>query len=176
MASERRRDDEDDDDVVIEHPNRKRAGSKVVRLLTVLLLLVSIFLLLVVTLGGWEYLQGGKLVQIAFIVLYVLAVVLLLRWNRGILPVVAASAIMLLIFAVVSAPGWFDRDQAGFGEPTIDADVLGLVCAILVPVQVALIIVSMLGFRQAWNVEVERRDGDRDEGDARRGRPSPAPA
>ena len=38
---------------------------------------------------------------------------------------------------------------------------LGLVCWLMVPVQVLLIIFSAQGFAQAWNVEVERRRGPR---------------
>ena len=34
---------------------------------------------------------------------------------------------------------------------------LGLVCAILVIVQIALYLGAMIAFRQKWNVEVERR-------------------
>jgi hypothetical protein len=73
-----------------------------------------------------------------------------------VLPLAAALAIVLLIFAAVSAPGWFDRDQPGFAEPTLDEGILGLVTALLVPVQLLLIAFAMSGFRQAWNVEVER--------------------
>ena len=36
------------------------------------------------------------------------------------------------------------------------SDVLGLLCTLLVPLQLALIVIAMQGFRQAWNVEVER--------------------
>ena len=81
----------------------------------------------------------------------------MLRWNRGILPVIAALAIILGIFAAVAAPGWFDRDAAGFAKPAVDADVLGLVCIVLAVVQLLLLVIAMIGFRQAWNVEVERR-------------------
>jgi len=35
--------------------------------------------------------------------------------------------------------------------------VLGIVTAVIIPVQALLIIFSMQGFLQAWNVEVERR-------------------
>ena len=71
------------------------------------------------------------------------------------LPLAAALAIVLLIFAAVSAPVWFDRDKPGFAEPTLDAGVLGLVTGLIVPVQLLLIAFAMSGFRQAWNVEVE---------------------
>jgi hypothetical protein len=79
-----------------------------------------------------------------------------LRWNRGVLPVAAALAIILLIFAAVAGPAWFDRDKAGFTEPTLNEDVLGLITFIIVPVQIFLIAFAMRGFQQAWNVEVER--------------------
>jgi presenilin-like A22 family membrane protease len=169
--------EEQDDDVVLEHPNRDKASSKSVRAAVVLVLLVSLGLMLVVTLGGWDELQGSKALLVGYLLVYVLAVYLVLRWNRGILPVIAALAIILGIFAAVSAPGWFDRDATGFAPPAIDADLLGLVCIVLAIVQLVLIVIAMLAFRQAWNVEVERR---RDGGPATqpppppRGAPAPA--
>jgi hypothetical protein len=63
---------------------------------------------------------------------------------------------VLLIFAAVAAPAWFDRDRPGFRDPTLDAETLGLLSAILVPVQLLLIAFAMRGFQQRWNVEVER--------------------
>ena len=41
------------------------------------------------------------------------------------LPVVAALAIILRIFAAVAGPAWFDRDKAGFTDPALDASMLG---------------------------------------------------
>jgi presenilin-like A22 family membrane protease len=154
------------DDPVIEHPNRHRAASKITKVLVVLLLLISAVLVLIVTLGGWDVLQGAKVIQVAYIVLYVLLAFLVARWNRGVLPVVAALAIVLLIFAAIAGPQWFERDKAGFADPSIDAGTLGLVTLLIVPVQALLIVVAMQGFRQAWNVEVERRPDET----ARRGR------
>jgi hypothetical protein len=144
-----------DPGVRIEHPNRRKAASKVTRAVVVLLLLVSAVLVAVVTVGGWELLQGAKALSIAYIVVYVVLAFFVLRWSRGVLPLAAALAIVLLIFAAVSAPAWFDRDQPGFAEPTIDAGILGLVSALIVPVQLLLIAFAMSGFRQAWNVEIE---------------------
>ena len=60
------------------------------------------------------------------------------------------------IFSAVAAPGWFERDADGFTDPALSADLLGLLCALLVPLQIALILVAMAAFRQAWNVETER--------------------
>jgi FtsH-binding integral membrane protein len=142
--------------VRIEHPNRRKAASKLTRAIVVLLLLVSAGLVAIVTIGGWDALQGAKAIQVGYIVVYVVLALFVLRWSRGVLPLAAALAIVLLIFAAVSAPAWFDRDKPGFAEPALDEGVLGLVTALIVPVQVLLIAFAMSGFRQAWNVEVER--------------------
>ena len=147
---------------VIEHPNRDKASSKATKAVVILLLLASAALMILVTVGGWEALVGAKVVQISYILIYLGMAYLVLRWNRGILPVAAALAIILLIFAAVSAPEWFDRDKAGFNDPTLDESILGLLTFILVPVQILLIGFAMRGFQQAWNVEVERHpDGSR---------------
>jgi presenilin-like A22 family membrane protease len=150
-------------DYVIEHPNREKASSKATKAVVVLLLLASAALMVIITLGGWDTLEGAKPLQIAYILLYVLIAFYVARWNRGVLPVAAALAIILLIFAAVSGPQWFDRDKTGFADPTLDEGILGLLTLILVPVQVLLIFFAMRGFSQAWNVEVERPvDGRRD--------------
>jgi hypothetical protein len=145
-----------DETVVIEHPNRGKASSQLTRLLVVVLLLASAFLVTVVTIGGWNTLEGAKPVQIAFILVYLVLAYFVARWSRGVLPLIAALAIILGIFAVVAAPAWFDRARDGFTDPALSSDLLGLVCVLIVAVQAALIVVSMQGFRQAWNVEVER--------------------
>jgi presenilin-like A22 family membrane protease len=145
------------DAVVIDHPNRRRAASRITQVLVVVLLLVSAVLIAVVTIGGWAELQGAKALQIAYIVLDVFMAFLVARWNRGVLPVAAALAIVMLIFALIAGPQWFERDKEGFAQPGLDASVLGLVTLLLVPVQALLVLAAMSGFRQAWNVEVERR-------------------
>jgi FtsH-binding integral membrane protein len=164
-------------EVSIEHPNRQKAAAKVTRAIVVLLLLASALLVAIVTVGGWDALQGAKALQIAYIVLYVVLAFFVLRWSRGVLPVAAALAIILLIFAAVSAPAWFDRDKPGFADPAIDEGILGLITALLVPVQLLLIAFAMSGFRQAWNVEVERpAEEPPPERPSRGGGPAPAPA
>ncbi len=145
-----------DPGVRIEHPNRAKAASKLTRMIVVLLLLVSAFLVTLVTIGGWDVLQGAKALQIAYIAVYLVIAFFVMRWSRGVLPLAAALAIVLLIFAAVSAPAWFDRDKPGFTDPAIDEGILGLITALLVPIQILLIAFAMSGFRQAWNVEVER--------------------
>jgi presenilin-like A22 family membrane protease len=158
-------------DVAIEHPNREKASSKVTRVVVVLLLLASAFVMIVISAGAWDALVGAKALQVFYILLYIGIAVMVVRWSRGVLPVAAALAIVLLIFALVSVPGWFERDKAGFTDPAIASDVVGILTALLVPLQLLLIAFAMRGFQQAWNVEVEHPDPP----PAARGR-EPAPA
>jgi energy-coupling factor transporter transmembrane protein EcfT len=142
--------------VIIEHPNREKASSKAARATVLLLLLASVVLMLIVTIGGWDALAGAKAIQIAYILIYLIIAFYVSRWNRGVLPVSAALAIILLIFAAVAVPGWVDRDDTGFSQPTINSGVLAIITALLIPIQVLLIAFAMRAFNQAWNVEVER--------------------
>jgi hypothetical protein len=164
-----------DPGVIIEHPNRRKASSKFTRSVVVLLLLVSAALVAIITIGGWDALEGAKFLQIVYIIVYFVLAVFVLRWSRGVLPLAAALAIILLIFAAVSAPAWFDRDKTGFTNPALDSDILGLLTALVVPVQLLLIAFAMSGFRQAWNVEVERHDEPPPDRQESRG-PAPAAA
>jgi presenilin-like A22 family membrane protease len=146
-----------DDEVRIEHPNREMASSKATRAVVIFLLLVSAALVAIVTVGGWSALQGLQGVQVAYIVLYLVMAYYVARWSRGVLPVAAALAIILLIFAAVSGPEWFDRDKTGFDDPALDSGLLGLITLLIVPVQLLLIAFAMRAFTQEWHVEVERR-------------------
>jgi hypothetical protein len=172
MAEQRR------DDVRLEYPNREKASSKATKAIVVLLTLISAALMTVVTIGGWDALQGAKAVQIAYILVYLLVAFYIARWRSGMLPVIAALATIMLIFAAVSAPEWFSRDKDGFDDPALSAGFLGLVTIIIVPLQLLLIAFAMSGFRQNWHVEVERRAGrdQRDDYDDYEGRRDPAPA
>ncbi|HYF24492.1 MAG TPA: hypothetical protein VD931_02015 [Baekduia sp.] len=147
-------------DVVIEHPNREKASSKATKATVILLLIASVVLVLIVTIGGWDALEGAKSVQVAYVVIYLVMAYFVGRWNRGVLPVIAALAIVLAIFAAVATPEWFDRTKDGFTSPSLDENILGTITAIIVPAQLLLIGFAMRGFQQAWNVEVERRVGD----------------
>ena len=164
------------DGVRIEHPNRDKAASKVTRIVVVLLLLASAGLLAIITWGGWDTLEGAKALQIAYILVYLVMAFYVARWNRGVLPVAAALAIIMLIFAAVSAPQWFDRDKEGFANPTLDEGILGLLTALMIPLQLLLIAFAMRGFQQAWNVEVEQAPEPRDEREPASGGREPAPA
>jgi hypothetical protein len=145
-------------DVLITHPNRDKSVVQATRATVILLLLVSVALILVVTIGGWSVLQGALPVQFGYIVVYLLLAFYAGRWNRGVLPVSAALAVLLAIFALVAGPGWFDRDHTGFAQPSLNAGLLGLLTLLLIPVQMLLVAFAMRGFSQGWNVELERRD------------------
>ena len=145
-----------DANVVVEHPNRGKPASQLTRMLVILLLFATAVLLALITVGGWSTLEGAKPVQVLFILAYLLLAWFVARWSRGVLPMIAGLAVILGIFAAVSAPDWFARDKAGFTDPGLSSSVLGLLCALLVPVQAALIVIALQGFRQQWNVEVER--------------------
>jgi K+-sensing histidine kinase KdpD len=142
----------------LEHPNRSKSSSRSTKWVTVGLLVLTAVLVLIVTIGGWEALQGAQVVQVAYILLFLLLAFLVARWRSGVLPVIAALAMILLIFAAISGPQWFDRDGRGFADTTLPAELLGFVTLLIVPVQVLLIGAAMSGFRQKWNVEVEVDD------------------
>jgi lysylphosphatidylglycerol synthetase-like protein (DUF2156 family) len=144
--------------VIVTHPNRDKPVVQATRATVVVLLLVSAALVLIVTVGGWNLLEGAIPVQIGYVAVYLIFAFYAARWNRGVLPISAVLAVLLLIFAAVAAPGWFDRDKSGFAQPTINAGLLGVLTLLIVPVQILLVTFAMRGFSQGWNVELERRD------------------
>ena len=133
----------------------------------VALLLASVVLMLILTIGGWSKLDGMKPINFIWCIVYLVSAFYVWRWARGVLPLAAALGVLLLIVAVIAATGlagtsWFDRSDAGFsaaqslfGGAGLNADALGAVAVILAPVQLALIIFTMTGFAQGWNVERE---------------------
>src|SRR4051794_16525604 len=162
-------------------PNTEKAESKTMKALIAFVLLISAALLLIITIGGWQRLLGPSVgvMSIGWAALYIVFAFLIMRWNRGVLPVAAALAVILAIFAAIAAPDWFARDKDGLDSPALPEDLLGLLTLILVPVQLILVIVSMIGFNQEWHVEEERPiggqplHGEADAGDAGA---APAPA
>jgi hypothetical protein len=142
-------------------PNREKAETKTTKAIVSFILLVSAGLLVIITIGGWTRLEGAS-VAIATLVwagLYVLFAFLVARWNRGVLPVASALAIILAIFAAVAAPAWFARDKPGLSGPALPDDLLGLLTILVIPIQLLLITVAMVGFNQEWHVEEERPVG-----------------
>jgi hypothetical protein len=141
-------------------PNREKAEAKSARALVVFLLLVTAALSFVIIVGGWSRLEGVKFLTVIYAALYVLFAFLVARWNRGVLPVASALSIILAIFAGIAAPAWFDRAKDGLSDPALPPDLLGILCLLLVPLQVILIAVAMVAFNQDWHVEEERPIGD----------------
>jgi lysylphosphatidylglycerol synthetase-like protein (DUF2156 family) len=162
--------------VVITHPNRHKPVVRATRATVVLLLLVTAALVLIVTVGGWSVLEGAVPVQIAFILVYIVLAFYAARWSRGVLPVGAAVAVLLAIFALVAGPAWFQRDKSGFAQPALGAGLLGLITLLIVPLQLLVVAFAMRGFKQGWNVEVERREPGPGAGAEVRGEPAPHPA
>jgi hypothetical protein len=145
--------------VIVTHPNRDKPVVQATRATVVVLLLVTAALTLLVTIAGWNVLEGAIPVQIGYIAVYLTLAFFAARWNRGVLPVAAALAVLLAIFALVAGPGWFDREKTGFEAPDyLSADLLGLLTLLIVPVQMLLVAFAMRGFNQGWNVELERRN------------------
>lgn len=150
------------------YPNREKAGSKTTKAIVVLIMLVSVGLMLIVTVGGWSKLQGMKPVNFVWCLAYlIMAYYIYTRWARGLLPIVAALAVLLLITTLIAGTGaagtsWFDRNSFGFagaqslfGGKGLNPDFLGLITLLIAPVQALLIFFSMYGFAQGWNVELE---------------------
>jgi lysylphosphatidylglycerol synthetase-like protein (DUF2156 family) len=164
-------------DIVIVHPNRKGAEAKATKAAVILLLVASAVIVAIITIGGWSKLEGAQLWAIFYVVVYLVMAYLVSQWNRGILPVAAALAILLAVIAVVAAPAWFERDKAGFANPALPPGILGLLTAILVPLQILLIAFAMRAFSQKWNIEVEvTRDEAEDRYGGRSGPRKPATA
>ncbi len=149
-------------------PNREKAASKMMKALVALILLASVALLLIVTIGGWSQLEGMKPINFFLSVVYlIIAFYIFVRWSRGMLPIAAGLAILLLMIAVVAGLGlsgtsWFDRNHAGFahaqsllGGQGLSADTIGTIILLLIPVQVLLILFALRAFAQGWNVEQE---------------------
>ena len=152
---------------VVVHPNRDKASCKLVRVLVVAVLLASVAVMLVLTIGGWSKLEGLKPVNFVWCLLYLVIAVYVWRWARGLLPIAAALAMLLLIVAVVAGTGlagtsWGDRSHTGFGAAQslfggtgLTPDTLSFVTILMIPLELLLIIIAMVGFAQGWNVEME---------------------
>ena len=146
-------------EVEIRYPNREKAESKATKFAVVLVLLASAALIAIITFGGWAKLEGAQIVSIFYILVYVAMAYYVSRWNRGVLPIAAALAVIFTTFAAVAAPAWFARDKAGLVDPALPPSLLGLLTIVLIGVQILLVLVSMRGFAQNWQVEVEVHEG-----------------
>jgi hypothetical protein len=148
-------------------PNREKAVCKATKAIVVLLLLISVGLMLGITIGGWSKLQGLKPLNFAWSLVYVIFAFYINRWTRGLLPIAAALAILLLVLSLIAGTGvsgtsWFDRSHSGYAPPQslfggngLSPNTLGVLTLLLVPVQALLVFFAMRGFAQGWNVELE---------------------
>ena len=143
------------EDLVIYHPNREKAGSKATKAATILLLIASSALVAIITIGGWSDLEGAQVFSIFFILVFALTAYYVSKWNRGVLPMASAFAILVLVFAAIAAPGWFARDATGYDNPGLPPSLIGMLVVILIPLEFLLIVFAMRGFSQKWNVEIE---------------------
>jgi len=132
--------------------------------------------------------QGLKPVNLAWCAIYLVCAFYVWRWSRGLLPITAAFAILLLAVALIAGTGlsgtsWFDRSHFGFapaqslfGGNALGADTLGFFTVLMAPVQLLLIILAMTGFAQGWNVESEVPEDESEERGSAKSKSPPAPA
>ncbi len=150
------------------YPNRDKSGPKMTKAVVGILLLASVALMLILTIGGWSEFQGLEGVNFIVCVLYaIIAFAVWARWARGLLPIAAAFAVLVLLLAIVAGTGlagtsWFNRSHFGFapakslfGSKGFPPDFLGLMTVLLIPLQILVIVFTMIGFSQGWNVEKE---------------------
>jgi hypothetical protein len=143
-------------------PNREKAESITTKFVLVLLLVATSAIAFLVTITGFSLMTGGGgmgLVCLIYAALYAFFAFLVLRWNRGILPVAAALSMILAIFCATGADSWFARDKAGFEDALIPVSLIGVLVVVLAIVQLALIAVALYAFNQNWHVEEERPIG-----------------
>jgi hypothetical protein len=145
----------------------------------VLLLAATAAIAAVVTIGGWSLMQGGGGMGILcaiFAILYAFFAFLVARWNRGILPVVAALSMILAIFCAVGTESWFNRDRQGFDEAVLSSSLLGLLVIVLGLLQIVLVAAALYAFNQEWHVEEERPIGSGEDYGAGASSGAPQPA
>lgn len=148
----------------IRHPNQEKASSQATRLVITLLLLVSAVLIAVVLFGGWTANQGARWLTIAYVIIYAVMAYYIFRWKRGVLMLAAALSLLFVIYSAIGLPAWFERTKEGYAETWLPAGLIGLLIVVIIIIQSFTVVASMVGFNQAWNVEVEERTGEGDEG------------
>jgi hypothetical protein len=143
-------------------PNREKAESITTKFVLVLLLAATAALAALVTITGFSLMTGGGgmgIICVIYALLYAFFAFLVLRWNRGILPVAAALSMILAIFCAVGADSWFARDKTGFEDALIPVSLIGVLVIVLAILQLVLIGVALYAFNQNWHVEEERPIG-----------------
>src|SRR3954469_25594354 len=167
----------DGENTRIRHPNREKSSSQVTKAFVALVLVVSAVLVAIVTIGGWNSLQGAQIVSILYVIVYLVMAYFVMRWVRGVLPLAAALAVGLGVFAAIAAQGWFDRAKPDYADPALPPRLLGTIVILIGLVQIVLIVAAMIGFQQKWNIQAE--DGVGEDADGARpgtGGAQPQPA
>jgi peptidoglycan/LPS O-acetylase OafA/YrhL len=147
-------------------PNREKAESVTVKFVIFVLLLATAVIAALIAITGFSLMSGGSgmaIVCLIYAALYAFFGFLVARWNRGILPVIAALSIILAIFCAVGADSWFARDKAGFSEGLIPSPAIGTLVIVLGLLQIVLMAAALYGFNQEWHVEEERLIGSSEE-------------
>ncbi len=143
-------------------PNREKAETITTKFVLALLLAATSAIAFLVTITGFSLMTGGSgmgVVCLIYAALYAFFTFLVIRWNRGILPVAAALSMILAILCAVGAESWFARDKAGFEEALLPVTLIGLLVVILAILQLIVVAVSLYAFNQNWHVEEERPIG-----------------
>lgn len=143
-------------------PNREKAKSITTKFVLALLLAATTVVAALVTITGFSLMIGGSgmsIICLIYVLLYAFFTFLVLRWNRGILPVVAALSTILAIFCITGANSWFARDKSGFDEGLISSSAIGVLVIVLLILQLIVVAVSLYAFNQNWHVEEERPIG-----------------
>ncbi len=158
---------------VVVHPNRERSACRLTKAAVVSVLLASAGLILVVTIGGWSELQGMQLVDLLWSIAYVVLALYIWRWARGLLPIAAVLAVLMLAFAAIATLGldgtsWFARGSPGYAAPRslfggagLSTGLLGALTVLLIALEAALAAIAMVAFSQRWNVELEVPEAER---------------
>jgi len=143
-------------------PNREKSESVTTKFVLAFLLAVTAAIAALITITGFSLITGGSgmaIICLIYAALYAFFAFLVARWNRGILPVVAALSTILAIFCATGAESWFARDKAGLAEGLISSSAIGLLVILLLLLQVVVVAVSLYAFNQNWHVEEERPIG-----------------
>jgi hypothetical protein len=152
---------------VVTYPNRDRRSSQVTKLGVTLVLVVSTLLMMIVTVGGWSKLAGLLPVNLIWCAVYLTIAYYVMRWARGLLPIAAALATLMLVFALIAVTAaagvsWGDRGgpdyapvHALFGGGGLSPSTLSALTVAIAITQALLIAVAMRGFGQRWNIEYE---------------------
>ncbi|MFT4034852.1 MAG: hypothetical protein QM679_04665 [Patulibacter sp.] len=152
MSTARR---DEPNDVVITHPNRDTPAAKTTKALVVALLGTSCILIFLITWGAWGHQAGALGLQVIIGVLFGYFAYQIARWRSGLLPVAAGVAVFSGVFAAVSVPGWFDRNGEGYQSPPLPENLVGLLVFAFAILQLVVVVMTLRGFTQQWQVEVE---------------------